>query len=343
MPLQIQTDESLTSYVQRNLYLSWHLDVPQTFHKLATRHVLKNTEVKRLAEAMGWLGCYGFNRLIHGHSMMASSHVFKGYWDLSYSGNQYVSRGERFSVWGASFCPECVREDLKVYGFSYWRRYAAPHVSVCFKHNAVLHHLCPFCEKPFDGVGHQLDVMWRMCSGRHLAEAPLVPNDDPKAFRRGRIYHQLCTSTHHISDVHAVATARRKAAELSRVLKGETAAKIERLYDDLGILRNELAAASNSGRAPITSNINSRICEAVVSVYEHSDDFVEDLASMVQGGATVESLWCTHLVDGDPAMFIEDECEQAASRLGPDHTLREDETTPFPAEKATGLRELQPG
>lgn len=98
MPLPIQPDESLASYVRRNLHLSWHIDVPLTFHQLGTRHVLKTIEVKRLAEAMGWPGCYGFNRLVHGHTMMASTHVFKARWDHAYSGKQYISEGERFSV-----------------------------------------------------------------------------------------------------------------------------------------------------------------------------------------------------------------------------------------------------
>lgn len=84
--------------------------------------------------------------------MMASTHVFKGRWDHAYSGKQYISDGERFSVWDSSFCPECVREDLESRGFSYWRRYVAPYVTVCFKHNSVLHKLCPFCDRPFNGV-----------------------------------------------------------------------------------------------------------------------------------------------------------------------------------------------
>ena len=63
------------------------------FEKLATRYVLKTIEVKGLAEAIGWPGCYGFNRLLQGHTMMAAIHVFKGHWDHSYSGKQYVSEG----------------------------------------------------------------------------------------------------------------------------------------------------------------------------------------------------------------------------------------------------------
>ncbi|MNJ14757.1 hypothetical protein D3C77_89910 [compost metagenome] len=310
MPLQIQPDESLASYVRRNLLLSWHINVPPTFQQLATRHVLKTIEVKRLAEAMGWPGCYGFNRLVHSHTMMASTHVFKGHWDHAYSGKQYISEGERFSVWDASFCPECVREDLKVRGFSYWRRYVAPYVTVCFKHNAVLHNQCPFCDKPFNRVGHDLDVMWRMCCGRHLADAPTVPNEDPTAFRRAKIYHQLCTSTHHISDVHAAGAAWEKAAALIPDLQGEAAAKMEYLHDELGILRNALETACTGGRAPIVANVNARICDAVVGVYESSDDFAADLTSLAQGGRAADSLWCTYQSGGsESAHFVEENYE----------------------------------
>lgn len=309
MPLQIQPDESLASYVRRNLILSWHINVAPAFVQLATRHVLKSIDVKRLAEAMGWPGCYGFNRLVHSHTMMASAHVFKGYWDHSYSAKQYTSEGERFSVWDASFCPECVREDLKARGFSYWRRYVAPYVTVCFKHNAVLQNQCPFCEKPFNRVGHDLDVMWRMCRGRHLAEASSVPNEDPTAFRRARIYHQLCTSAHHISDEHAVGVTREKAALLIPDLQAEAAAKMQSLYDELGMLRNVLESA-RIRRAPIMANVNARISHALVGVYENCDDFAKDLSSLAEGGRSADSLWCTYQSGGgESAHFVEENYE----------------------------------
>jgi hypothetical protein len=50
--------------VRRNLFLNWNVDVAPIFDQLATRHVLKNIELKRLSAAMGWQGCNGFNRLI---------------------------------------------------------------------------------------------------------------------------------------------------------------------------------------------------------------------------------------------------------------------------------------
>lgn len=46
MPLQIQPDESLASYVRRNHFLRWHVDIAPIFEQLATRDVLKTIEVK---------------------------------------------------------------------------------------------------------------------------------------------------------------------------------------------------------------------------------------------------------------------------------------------------------
>ena len=40
MPLKIQPDESLASYVRRNLHLNWCARNMGIFDKLATRHVL---------------------------------------------------------------------------------------------------------------------------------------------------------------------------------------------------------------------------------------------------------------------------------------------------------------
>lgn len=88
---------------------------------------------------------------------MAATHVFKGNWDHSYSGKQYVSEGERFSEWEEAFCPECVREDLELLGFSFWRRYGAPYVTVCHNHNVVLQSLCPHCSRPFVKVYERCD------------------------------------------------------------------------------------------------------------------------------------------------------------------------------------------
>lgn len=46
MPLQIQPDESLVSYVRRNLHLNWGARNMGIFDNLATRHVAKRDIVQ---------------------------------------------------------------------------------------------------------------------------------------------------------------------------------------------------------------------------------------------------------------------------------------------------------
>ncbi|MFK8331232.1 TniQ family protein [Pseudomonas sp. BJa5] len=223
MLLKIQPDESLTSYVRRNLFLSWYAPGVAVFKELAKRPAFWKAEVQAIASAFGWPGCYGFNRLIHQHTMLAAIYVIKNAQDFSYSENQYASEDFRLCNWDASYCPDCVREDLESLGFSYWRRFCSPHVKVCHKHNTVLLDHCPFCGKSFSRYGHTLDVMWRKCEGRHLGDASSIPNDDPAALRRAIVFHGICSSPHHISDVGALRVLRDKAASLIPMLSGDLA------------------------------------------------------------------------------------------------------------------------
>lgn len=310
MPLQIQPDESLVSYVKRNVYLNWPSEKDGIFERLATRQVLKLIEVKEIAVAMGWPGCYGFNRLVHGHTMMAATHVFKSEWDHSYSGNQYIKGAgrERISVWEASFCPECVREDLQAIGYSYWRRYGAPHVTVCYKHNALLLDRCPFCYRPFSRLGHDLDVMWRKCRGQHLAEAHSVANKDHSALRRARIYRRLCTSKHHISDELAVRVARDKAVSLIERLEGDAHTKMKAQLKVLCWLADGFKSARSRNCFPTMEGINRRISHALVKIYEICDDFEHDLNLLQSAGRPTGSLWSTYWAGGEESPhFVEED------------------------------------
>ena len=252
--------------------------------------------------------------------MKASIHIFKAYWDHSYSGNQYISEGERFSVCDASFCPECVREDLTTRGFSYWRRYAAPHVTVCFKHNAVLQNQCPYCDRTFNRVGHDLDIMWRTCRGRHLGDAPAVPNEDATAFRRAKIYHHLCNSTLHISDELAAGVAREKAASLIPRLYGDAATKMQSFFDELGLVHSVLVSARISRKAPLMASVNARISDALVGVYESCHDYEKELNSLADGGRPVHSLTSTYRSGGtESAHFVEENYEHGVGHWSCPH------------------------
>lgn len=99
----------------------------EVFKELEKRASFSRTEVKKLASAIGWQGCYGFNRLIHHHTDVAELFVIKNSQDVSYSGKHYATEEVRYSDWDASYCPDCVKEDLESFGFSYWKRFCNLH------------------------------------------------------------------------------------------------------------------------------------------------------------------------------------------------------------------------
>ena len=311
MPLSILPDETLPSYVRRNLLLYWAEPKAEIFEALRTRHVIKTAEVRRLAEAIGWPGCYGFNRLVHNHTLNAAFHVIKSDWDVAYSGTQYLSEGEHFSEWDASFCPECVREDLKIHGFSYWRRYGASKVSVCPKHNAVLLRDCPFCGKSFTRMDHDLDVMWRTCGGRHLAEAEVVANHDPLALKRAEVYQRLCRSPHIISGLHAAKVLLDKATALSPQLNGEERSKMQAIASTMSDLVKRFADVPSPSLESRAGTITAVFIHAVVELYDSYDDFECELMSLARSARRTDSLWSSYrMEDTKYVHFVEEDYVQ---------------------------------
>ncbi|UMY61681.1 TniQ family protein [Pseudomonas sp. LS.1a] len=311
MPLSILPDETLPSYVRRNLLLYWAEPKAEIFEALRTRHVIKTAEVRRLAEAIGWPGCYGFNRLVHNHTLNAAFHVIKSDWDVAYSGTRYLSEGEHFSEWDASFCPECVREDLKIHGFSYWRRYGASKVSVCPKHNAVLIRDCPFCGKSFTRMDHDLDVMWRTCGGRHLAEAEVVANHDPLALKRAEVYQRLCRSPHIISGLHAAKVLLDKATALSPQLNGEERSKMQAIASTMSDLVQRFADVPSPSLESRAGTITAVFIHAVVALYDSYDDFERELMSLVGSTRCTDSLWSSYRIEDTKYVhFVEEDYVQ---------------------------------
>lgn len=308
MPLPIQPDETLPSYVRRNLLLYWAEPKSEIFEVLRTRHVFKTAEVRRLAAAIGWPGCYGFNRLVHNHTLNAAFHIIKSDWDVAYSGTQYLSEGERFSEWDAAFCPECVREDLKVHGFSYWRRYGASEVSVCPKHNAVLLRDCPFCGQLFTRIDHDLDVMWRTCGGRHLAEAEVIANHDPLALKRAEVYQRLCRSSHIISGLHAAKLLMGKATALSLQLSGVESAKMQAIAANMSDLAHNFADAPTPSLGSGAGAVTAVFIHAVVTLYNSYDDFERELTLLVGSARPTDSLWSSYrIADTKYVYFVEED------------------------------------
>lgn len=198
MLLRIQKNESLRSYVERNLFVL-HTSLDSEIFESLSHCDYDNSQVKVIANLLGWHGCYGFNKLLHAYTTYPWQAVLKSRFNHSYSNNEYICNFTKFDSLSAmkSYCPVCAKEDRIQLGYSYWRR-ILPEVKVCAKHNVVLLTACQFCDKPFAKGGHAASVMWSGCAGRHLGEAEPVVSVNPSAFRLAQFFDELCEADHHI-------------------------------------------------------------------------------------------------------------------------------------------------
>jgi hypothetical protein len=287
----------------------------EVFKELAKRASFSRTEVKKLASAIGWQGCYGFNRLIHYHTDVAELFVIKNSQDASYSGKHYATEEVRYSDWDASYCPDCVREDLESFGFSYWKRFCTRYVKVCYKHNVVLLNHCPFCSKPFSRNGHTLDVMWRKCDGKHLAEAPSLRNENLSELKRAITLHGLCSSSHHICDEVALCVLLEKAASLISIMPTARAAEMESELQRIDSYLKMLTKSRLNNNANRIGYLNLWIIDAVATLYERFDDFLMELRLRQADARPIDSLWATYQAGGiESAHYVEEDYASGVGR-----------------------------
>ncbi|WP_434119934.1 TniQ family protein [Pseudomonas fortuita] len=306
MLLQIQPDESLGSYVRRTLFLNKYDEHFEAFKVLAGRPGFTNREIIQIAESLGWPGCYGFNRLLHHHTPMASHFVIKYAQEASYSGKAYGVGGSRFDGWDASFCPDCVREDLYKLGFSYWRRLLSPSITACHKHNTVLLDRCPFCGKSFACRGHSMDVMWTGCRGRHLREAISVPNEDHHALKRAKVFQSVCSSPYYIPYEGTIRALYAKAEFLLSCSTGERAAELQILSRRLGA-RLERIERHEPNDALRFEQLRYLLIDIIATVYESETDFLVDASLDEQRPRSISTLWSTYQAGGmESAHYVEE-------------------------------------
>ena len=298
MLLQIQPDESLISFVMRAIHINQYSPERSLLDDLTPRSSFNAKQLCKIAELISWRGCYGFNRLVHNHTMLAAKHVIKGDQDISYSGPLYASKGSCLNMLSSAYCPDCVREDLESRGFSFWRRYTYPDVTVCHKHNTVLLERCPFCDRPFSYRGHSLDVIWRGCKGRQLSEAPSTPNSDALALRRAVTFHRLCSTQKIISYRAAACALHDKAESVLPTMTGDVALQILELRKKLGHVLQPREGSPTAISPEIASSEIGEILDAIILVYESCDDFLVDAASYDHQVRTVDSLWNTYQAVG---------------------------------------------
>lgn len=305
---QIQTDESLTSYVRRSLFLNRLGTGMKAFEQLTKCRKFRGTEVKMITSVMGWPGCYGFNRLIHNHTLNAVDFILKSNQDFSYSQKQYIRDDVKFCDWKASFCPDCVRDDLTKLGYSYWRRFSAPFITVCYKHNTVLMDRCPFCNKLFSQTAHPLDVMWQGCSGRYLNEAVSLPNDAPFAFRHAVMVHEICSSPYYLSYVGLIRSLRNKAASVIQYLSSESAQEMNFLRYQMDALQDSLNIYIKINNASRHDESKLELTKIIAKIYDGFSDIVGDLRAHDFECRSIDSLWSTYQSGGiETAHFVEED------------------------------------
>lgn len=67
MLLRIQKEETLRSFLERNDLLNWGNPDMEFLSRISGAKI-EFKQIKEIAEAIGWVGCYGFNRLLHNHT-----------------------------------------------------------------------------------------------------------------------------------------------------------------------------------------------------------------------------------------------------------------------------------
>lgn len=306
MILRIQPDESLRSYIERNLYLNWRNPNAKVFGSFS-RFSLRSADLRKIAAQIGWPGCNGFNRLLHLHTHYPTIAAFKNSQDLSYSDSEYVDGGGCYGTdWSeATYCPECVKEDLQRLGFSYWRRHLRHELEVCATHNVVLVDACPNCRQPFSSEGHNLDVMWGMCEGVHLSECSSQKNDDPRKLKKARFYADLARLDLTIPVDAALDVLKSKIVLVQRAgaLSNEALGWVE---NDVNRAWERLVFDQSNGA--FLFHVMEMLIEALLELYDSFGQFVDEVVAQGYGLRRVETLWSTYSAGGsNPTQYVKEE------------------------------------
>lgn len=137
---------------------------------------------------------YGFNRLLHDHTSYSQVAVFPDSSQISYARYKYQRCSARFETESqlAGVCLDCLKEDIDILGFPYWRR-DHRYVGVCAKHNTVISRKCPVCGRNIashgSGYGHEL--LWEGCRGRYFHEYESEKNLDERQLAFAKIFAEI--------------------------------------------------------------------------------------------------------------------------------------------------------
>ncbi|CAG8870715.1 TniQ family protein [Pseudomonas fluorescens] len=315
MLLRIQDDELLHSYISRSILLNFN-DPSVKFLGRMSKSSLRSSEIKTIATVMGWQGCHGFNRILHCHTDYPIVALFKSPKDLAYSSGEYVvSEGRCFGSnrVESALCPECIRCDVTDLGFAYWRRSHQNGMKVCAKHNVKLIFDCPFCGSPFAHNGHDFDVLWKSCEGRHLKETFSLCNYDDEELKRAKLYREMLFHEFHIPEETAL------RALLCKVKSIEASGgwNLRHFRDfDFGKLALELESALQQAIDRYWLNDSSYysyedlIFNSLLVGYVDFDEFLESIKYARIKERAINSLWQTYRSNSryaETAEYVDDD------------------------------------
>jgi len=270
MLLKMQSDESIRSYIGRNLHLNWGTSTYSSFRRL-TQCFFSASDLQEVANISGLGGYDGLRYLLHNHVDFEPTTIFKPAEELKLPDYHYVLGHTVVGAsWnGESFCPECAREDVGRLGFSYWRRSLQHAPKVCPKHDVVLINRCPYCLQTFGIDGHGPEVLWVGCNGHPLVYAAAQAGQDPHELHRARLYRDMSVSKHVISEDDALDVVG------SRFEKSRQSNDME--AGGLGWnLKRAFARREDSGNRVFISNA-WLIADAVFELYDSFASFADEL------------------------------------------------------------------
>lgn len=309
MLLRIQRDETIRSFIERNIFILGKGRFPKWY----TSKRLTSEDVRNVASLLGWHGCSGFNRLLHNHTCQPLFSLLKNSQDMAYSGSKYIT--ELLEIDSAfpkrlTFCPECVRSDFEKIGFSYWRRASIESVGVCAIHNVILESVCPACDKPFNFQGHSCNVMWEGCGGKYLSESHSRVNNDLAELKRSRLVDELYKYRFHISLIPAlealsVRIFSNSSGMPSNAFSQEDLHKISRMISTL-LARLKIHAESNLAFYFEHVDFDS-IIKSITMLYDGFQEFVADVVDPCDEVRDITSLWSTYRAGGHESAHYVDE------------------------------------
>ncbi len=151
IPLRLMADECAAGYWGRVVRVNGLMDAyPGAATSIATNVAraqggTRPSSCRDLAPVIGALADLSSNEVLLSHTMLpfdgAVPCLPNGNWfDRRQAHNKLRQTAVRRSAWRCSLCPQCVTEDLRCRGFSYWRRsHQIEGVVWCPKHGCPLH------------------------------------------------------------------------------------------------------------------------------------------------------------------------------------------------------------